>query len=176
MIDAGSSPHTRGAPDRYRWKIPTKRIIPAYAGSTACRRFVCRGGRDHPRIRGEHNRRARCVPGPSGSSPHTRGARRRVRVCRCRIRIIPAYAGSTRHVGPHRLAVQDHPRIRGEHVEEQANAFAGEGSSPHTRGAPAALLDPARRRRIIPAYAGSTRRHWRCWPACSDHPRIRGEH
>ena len=50
------------------------------------------------------------------------------------------------------------------------------GSSPHTRGAPAAASTGISNQRIIPAYAGSTSpaavsclRSW-------DHPRIRGEH
>ena len=51
-----------------------------------------------------------------------------------------------------------------------------QGSSPHTRGAPAPPRNHQLLARIIPAYAGST------WPKCSsfptipDHPRIRGEH
>ena len=32
----GSSPHTRGALDRYGVTCPIARIIPAYAGSTVC--------------------------------------------------------------------------------------------------------------------------------------------
>ena len=93
----------------------------------------------------------------SGSSPHTRGARRRRRFCPSTCR--------------------DHPRIRGEHPCSSSRpafrlgiipACAGStrlpcqsiarawGSSPHTRGAP-------------------------CQPPCAprdagDHPRIRGEH
>ena len=53
---------------------------------------------------------------------------------------------------------------------------ADEGSSPHTRGAPASLSDDDALKGIIPAYAGST-----CSAGCQrkrqrDHPRIRGEH
>ena len=52
----------------------------------------------------------------------------------------------------------------------------GWGSSPHTRGArPEDRRSPCRRR-IIPAYAGSTPDR-RCARGCpGDHPRIRGEH
>ena len=56
------------------------------------------------------------------------------------------------------------------------DAAAVEGSSPHTRGAPISVWLASDDARIIPAYAGSTRRiPWtgRQWP---DHPRIRGEH
>ena len=50
----GSSPHTRGAPDRAGLCETGGRIIPAYAGSTTGRRDDSRGDQDHPRIRGEH--------------------------------------------------------------------------------------------------------------------------
>ena len=50
------------------------------------------------------------------------------------------------------------------------------GSSPHTRGAPPQNHAGRRRRRIIPAYAGSTRTVSPTCPKPADHPRIRGEH
>ena len=154
----GSSPHTRGA-----------RACPRHC---RCRRW------DHPRIRGEHAHvvdvlvadlgiipaYAGSTPMPSpfaslptGSSPHTRGARH----------------GTRSRLRPRR----DHPRIRGEHPYPSHHrdchggiipAYAGstlrlresvllsEGSSPHTRGAP-----------TIPPWTPSRSR---------DHPRIRGEH
>ena len=133
----GSSPHTRGAPRA------------TGAGQ--------RRGRDHPRIRGEHQvvhaQRAEArgiIPAYAGStmsaslsstsypgsSPHTRGA--------------PV------SVPPRARASRDHPRIRGEHgclvgglgcLLGIIPAYAGStfcrpsnellmmGSSPHTRGA-----------------------------------------
>ena len=70
----------------------------------------------------------------------------------------------------------DHPRIRGEHSRPVLIELVPWGSSPHTRGALCRDARLRNRRRIIPAYAGSTislrtSRAWR-W----DHPRIRGEH
>ena len=53
---------------------------------------------DHPRIRGEHVIPSRNVNGVTGSSPHTRGARQLAGDGDQIPRIIPAYAGSTRHV------------------------------------------------------------------------------
>ena len=50
------------------------------------------------------------------------------------------------------------------------------GSSPHTRGAPAVEAGWDSAERIIPAYAGSTRRSRRRVGRPADHPRIRGEH
>ena len=154
----GSSPHTRGAPP-----YPSLSTVSPV---------------DHPRIRGEHGderrptRRAGGIipayagsttpstsapPSASGSSPHTRGA-----------------------LGEHferADKVEDHPRIRGEHLALAAlfpqagriipayagstpaafaSATAASGSSPHTRGAPT---------------------DWTPAPEdTEDHPRIRGEH
>ena len=113
--------------------------------------------RDHPRIRGEHQRQrvhGECDRGiipayagsttclrvraflSSGSSPHTRGA----------------LNGDAVALG----RAVDHPRIRGEHDDRFQALEVLAGSSPHTRGAPAASSTGA-----------STSR---------DHPRIRGEH
>ena len=50
------------------------------------------------------------------------------------------------------------------------------GSSPHTRGARRHRRQIPRPRRIIPAYAGSTRRASSRRTTTGDHPRIRGEH
>ena len=91
-----------------------------------------------------------------GSSPHTRGAPFRRLAALARVR--------------------DHPRIRGEHWTPPDGALPFAGSSPHTRGARSP--GGARRicRRIIPAYAGSTRRAICGMHSRRDHPRIRGEH
>ena len=95
MIDAGSSPHTRGALSRGGGLAGRCRIIPAYAGSTRAGRPRARRSRDHPRIRGEHGRVVFLAADVVGSSPHTRGARTRCCEARGLKRIIPAYAGST---------------------------------------------------------------------------------
>ena len=213
----GSSPHTRGAPERAggppaaqriipayagstgrgprtphtckdhprirgehqlagQQVVPGVWIIPAYAGSTRLRGIPISSLRDHPRIRGEHSQARFSGPEVVGSSPHTRGAPRRQPPRRAPRRIIPAYAGSTMvrvwGVG----AGWDHPRIRGEHQTRQWQNGRTLGSSPHTRGALEWPELDQTRRRIIPAYAGST---GVCpWPRkpTRDHPRIRGEH
>ena len=113
--EAGSSPHTRGAPRAGICMRLSIRIIPAYAGSTCRHQSTNATEADHPRIRGEH---------ASYSPPRN-----------STIRIIPAYAGSTD--GPHTTSNPqwDHPRIRGEHVGEDNPRDYPRGSSPHTRGA-----------------------------------------
>ena len=152
----GSSPHTRGARSTPTDPASETGIIPAYAGST--RLWSMR------------------PTGRAGSSPHTRGARQAILHVSSLARIIPAYAGST----PIRLRPsgcrRDHPRIRGEHIDRWDDRVQALGSSPHTRGARVSDLRYGRRRRIIPAYAGSTFLGGRRIVRLGDHPRIRGEH
>ena len=52
----GSSPHARGALERNVLSPMRQRIIPACAGSTRMCRETLALRRDHPRMRGEHNR------------------------------------------------------------------------------------------------------------------------
>ena len=175
-LAAGSSPHTRGARPVDGHVAAANGIIPAYAGSTHLGASMCTSARDHPRIRGEHDRRVEALEDVGGSSPHTRGARSRVRPCLPAPRIIPAYAGSTRLPARRRRRRRDHPRIRGEHRQHRGRPEGGRGSSPHTRGARKSTGRPTPNGRIIPAYAGSTP-HGMIWIAwIPDHPRIRGEH
>ena len=118
----GSSPHTRGALMEILSSYPGGRIIPAYAGSTTDKTEALGLSQDHPRIRGEHRlKRARGLV-HEGSSPHTRGAPMSLFSFIGVIRIIPAYAGSTRYHCRTRRGPADHPRIRGEHVTKAARA------------------------------------------------------
>ena len=173
---AGSSPHTRGALLAAWCHNGIRGIIPAYAGST-CKPLSCTlAPRDHPRIRGEHCEEVAKDCGAAGSSPHTRGALLSEHDIAYYTGIIPAYVGSTRQARTPAARRRDHPRIRGEHSTTSRLISANSGSSPHTRGAPAARISAARASGIIPAYAGSTRRHNTPERIGRDHPRIRGEH
>ena len=154
--DKGSSPHTRGAPDRLRDGAGGGGIIPAYAGSTGCSAGRRTGRWDHPRIRGEHGTVPPAVALRVGSSPHTRGAHGRGVDPAVRQRIIPAYAGSTF------CAIL---KLR-----------SPIGSSPHTRGALPPPIQGGGSDGIIPAYAGSTSAVSSGCGTMRDHPRIRGEH
>ena len=93
-----------------------------------------------------------------GSSPHTRGARTCMADTPEEDGIIPAYAGSTGTLRLLYIQSRDHPRIRGEHVFREVRLRLQSGSSPHTRGALQDPTEPSQENRIIPAYAGSTRR------------------
>ena len=131
---------------------------------------------DHPRIRGEHQCAGIRLGERSGSSPHTRGAPRRVHGVAVGPGIIPAYAGSTPRCTKGRSSKRDHPRIRGEHIKGLWDGIKSGGSSPHTRGARPRILGFLFRKRIIPAYAGSTPTGPSSKSPARDHPRIRGEH
>ena len=175
-MGAGSSPHTRGALEQAgsgRWHA---RIIPAYAGSTQSPRTTRVRAGDHPRIRGEHPHSPATTSNTEGSSPHTRGAPRKMMMSGSTTRIIPAYAGSTTSLLTEVVLAADHPRIRGEHGNCLVRGCACRGSSPHTRGALARLCRVLEIEGIIPAYAGSTRGGTQACRSTPDHPRIRGEH
>ena len=175
-ISRGSSPHTRGAQrESPLWRL-SPWIIPAYAGSTPFARSCPRSAGDHPRIRGEHSPSLNFAHRSRGSSPHTRGAQGVGLRPRGGLRIIPAYAGSTRAGHPPSSLGRDHPRIRGEHIVAWMAKHEGDGSSPHTRGAQAADSKLLHSNGIIPAYAGSTPGDTRSSAREPDHPRIRGEH
>ena len=171
------SPHTRGAHQSPTKCKRTRRIIPAYAGSTHQTARPPAGSTDHPRIRGEHGWPRHHIQPHPGSSPHTRGAPARNRPDPTGCGIIPAYAGSTGFRGCRPTRARDHPRIRGEHFMNVRNAAPSPGSSPHTRGAHERHVVIYECGRIIPAYAGSTQRapdlHG---PGPGSSPHTRGAH
>ena len=176
VVADGSSPHTRGAREHPARVQGACGIIPAYAGSTDCCRLEAAPTADHPRIRGEHRRWSRTRISHPGSSPHTRGAQTSEIRSGSACRIIPAYAGSTPSRSSAHTPSSDHPRIRGEHLILVPHGYLPRGSSPHTRGAPILVHIPSATPRIIPAYAGSTRKTPSTPCLQRDHPRIRGEH
>ncbi len=172
----GSPPHARGARSGSRPGGRPRGITPACAGSTGISLALSSSRVDHPRMRGEHARNHRPPVRTRGSPPHARGARQTGRDARELRRITPACAGSTISVPAHRLAGEDHPRMRGEHAKILAVPDELSGSPPHARGAHwwAARVD--RRQRITPACAGSTRPGSIANQWSGDHPRMRGEH
>ena len=172
----GSSPLTRGAPQR---SYPARRfrgLIPAHAGSTISVVKLCQFAGAHPRSRGEHFLDLFLIPCPAGSSPLTRGA---LASCTCSsgvVGLIPAHAGSTTAPSPRLHSPRAHPRSRGEHDAPPATGGGDWGSSPLTRGARLECCTLTRGPGLIPAHAGSTLvRPWTRW-ARSAHPRSRGEH
>ena len=153
----GSSPHARGA---LSGKCSSRRrvgIIPACAGSTT---LICsrKGGiQNHPRMRGEHQHRRAALSAAEGSSPHARGALGDGREDANERGIIPACAGSTLSFALRPMTIRDHPRMRGEHLEDGMEIKQVQGSSPHARGALNHKNTAVVCGGIIPACAGSTR-------------------
>ena len=131
-------------------------ITPAYAGSTDSFHVFKFKTRDHPRIRGKHQKTEVSHPFQMGSPPHTREAHMVNNQRHCGNRITPAYAGSTEYSGVHLGVSEDHPRIRGKHLIIACQLHSSMGSPPHTREALPAASAKAASVRITPAYAGST--------------------
>ena len=131
-----SSPLTRGKP----WgRVPhhcPRRLIPAHAGKTCSGRRKQPRTRAHPRSRGENHPSHQAAASRMGSSPPTRGKRRRPHPPPLRCRLIPAHAGKTMGSSPTPLPTAAHPRSHGENAIDRKRAIAVRGSSPLTRGKP----------------------------------------
>ena len=171
----GSSPLTRGKPERRLYRAKRRRLIPAHAGKTTFQTCPLLSSGAHPRSRGENRAGNRNPVMETGSSPLTRGKLYADAVGPTGTRLIPAHAGKTRVLEPHPVGCQAHPRSRGENKMQSRELTTDAGSSPLTRGKLRAAGKPGIRRRLIPAHAGKTRAH-PCGPARKRaHPRSRGE-
>ena len=112
-----------------------------------------------------------------GSSPLTRGARERQRARPGCPGLIPAHAGSTLGVLVLGVRLGAHPRSRGEHHMCTIHRHTPLGSSPLTRGAPAAAGAPSTVIGLIPAHAGSTTKvQDGCFESLGSSPLTRGAH
>ena len=174
--DVGSSPHVRGALLLGATVAELEGIIPACAGSTPCSSSRQMQTGDHPRMCGEHSTTNRLEGTFAGSSPHVRGALRRVRHRGEAPGIIPACAGSTLPESRCSALPWDHPRMCGEHKDRYHRYLPHEGSSPHVRGALYRLDYIGYGIGIIPACAGSTMKRVIAQCESRDHPRMCGEH
>ena len=175
MRTRGSSPLTRGK--RFELEELAKRIglIPAHAGKTTRGSGACSTGTAHPRSRGENSCRGRSLRLAWGSSPLTRGKRRR-RGARERVDgLIPAHAGKTRNASSPPHASPAHPRSRGENAISRVVSFFERGSSPLTRGKPESPGVLSATWRLIPAHAGKTTERGPASVHPWAHPRSRGE-
>ncbi len=173
---SGSSPHARGAPPPQTSTADPTRLIPACAGSTTSPMKHELPRSAHPRMRGEHRVMSSPRPASPGSSPHARGAPHLFDEQLVLEGLIPACAGSTRGAPCGGLRAAAHPRMRGEHLnQDRVPAIVG-GSSPHARGALREDGDGRRGTGLIPACAGSTGLAAGTIPRNRAHPRMRGEH
>ena len=110
----GSSPHARGKVDPADKDCVYLRIIPACAGKRITWTDIEQDRQDHPRMRGEKFPHNCCLRRFLGSSPHARGKGISQSLSEGVIRIIPACAGKSFVELDCTLAIQDHPRMRGE--------------------------------------------------------------
>ena len=132
--DFGSSPRMRGKQVLPLTLGVERRIIPAHAGQTGCRRAgACRIA-DHPRACGANTRGTVSGLKRNGSSPRMRGKPRPMRPHGRRHRIIPAHAGQTCSVTRRRRAGSDHPRACGANARHARSRSSRAGSSPRMRG------------------------------------------
>ena len=111
----------------------------------------------------------------AGSSPLTREKLVDALVTLAVGGLIPAHAGKTLHDPAHRTASTAHPHSRGETGQCGRGPWSAQGSSPLTRGKPAADSVPSARVGLIPAHAGKTSSHVTLRSVTWAHPRSRGE-
>ena len=111
----------------------------------------------------------------AGSSPLTRGKRRRLASPTGGRRLIPAHAGKTGPSHSRRACPGAHPRSRGENKVIGQGYSGAWGSSPLTRGKPLRGLPGAGPQGLIPAHAGKTTIANELLSAAGAHPRSRGE-
>ena len=172
----GSSPRMRGTPHLGRNPARRSRLIPTYAGNTLFYIFPPYSEEAHPHVCGEHSSATITSPLIFGSSPRMRGTRRG----RCGrgvlLRLIPTYAGNTRPGKPCPSPKTAHPHVCGEHERSDRSPNQYGGSSPRMRGTRPYILYTRLKFRLIPTYAGNTRREVVPMPRSAAHPHVCGEH
>ena len=112
----GSSPLTRGKPRTDACARRGGGLIPAHAGKTPWGVYMSVRFGAHPRSRGENASRITRPTPESGSSPLTRGKRRRASRNVRDDRLIPAHAGKTPRPAVTDKTPAAHPRSRGENA------------------------------------------------------------
>ena len=110
-----------------------------------------------------------------GSSPLTRGKRRRPDFRRAPARLIPAHAGKTYERKTGQPITAAHPRSRGENRRRYPDSCRPQGSSPLTRGKRRCRGGNRGHERLIPAHAGKTHARGAVRWCRRAHPRSRGE-
>ena len=151
------------------------RITPAHAGRSIGFVDMFGSPEDHPRTRGEKAGLMRVLTFTIGSPPHTRGEESMSDKEIDNLRITPAHAGRRLRDCSDWVAVQDHPRTRGEKLEISILPVTGLGSPPHTRGEDDRPREKVSANRITPAHAGRSVWRGRLCSCSRDHPRTRGE-
>ena len=173
--EVGSPPHARGRHRRNDDGKPEDRITPACAGKTFCLVEGAIPSWDHPRMRGEDKPGTASAKPVWGSPPHARGRLRHDGRPYAAFRITPACAGKTPAFPRAGHLAADHPRMRGEDIQDNQNEEVQEGSPPHARGRRSWPGVVSGSTGITPACAGKTAQRKTRGTTRSDHPRMRGE-
>ena len=118
----GSSPLSRGIPNRRRPRSVGAGIIPALAGNTPHTWKPPSPPTDHPRSRGEYPDGRTFRLGFKGSSPLSRGIHIGPSLMFGPAGIIPALAGNTCASAVTAVVSRDHPRSRGEYQHQRHQA------------------------------------------------------
>ena len=156
--------------------MPCNGFIPACAGNTLCFLQALPPFPVHPRVCGEHFRELNLRGEYPGSSPRVRGTHRPVILDDEFPRFIPACAGNTGKNAIAPITEPVHPRVCGEHKENDCRPEFVNGSSPRVRGTRNLVCCEHRTSRFIPACAGNTQTRGCQTGPIAVHPRVCGEH
>ena len=171
----GSSPRGRGKPYSQVNVGPSTGLIPAWAGKTGAVVVSQSRNAAHPRVGGENLRAQNRPAYHSGSSPRGRGKPGAPPAQPGGRRLIPAWAGKTRHRCGSQVLAPAHPRVGGENRWTCGACRNVSGSSPRGRGKLAVVGLDSLDERLIPAWAGKTRLQARYASDRRAHPRVGGE-
>ena len=172
---SGSSPRGRGKLLVEHTYTIWARLIPAWAGKTTRLAAHVPLAWAHPRVGGENGREGEPRHCASGSSPRGRGKLAHAMEKDSAPRLIPAWAGKTRASMKRDSTVKAHPRVGGENTPWPSPAWTQPGSSPRGRGKRHRHLRCRLQDRLIPAWAGKTRRCAAATWFATAHPRVGGE-
>ena len=175
LVEAGSSPLTRGKLSQPKLLSATGRLIPTHAGKTLRGSRPPAGSRAHPHSHGENSASMRLKATRQGSSPLTWGKRIPAQAQRAGHGFIPAHAGKTCGGLSVRAWRGAHPRSRGENPGDGGVVGHEGGSSPLTRGKHEAVKVGELLGGFIPAHAGKTTGLPSTVALTRAHPRSRGE-
>ena len=171
----GSSPRGRGKRRRLNGCPANRGLIPAWAGKTVGRRARFPRLWAHPRVGGENLCEHLQITSGAGSSPRGRGKPGAVNWSYRSGRLIPAWAGKTGVGSSVSAGLAAHPRVGGENYRNGSRRRASSGSSPRGRGKLLVGRHAHQRGRLIPAWAGKTKRLPHGPRLEGAHPRVGGE-
>ena len=152
----GSPPLARGTVIALMPCAIRTRITPACAGNRILRENRKRGGKDHPRLRGEQPVKSLFGAQGGGSPPLARGTVYPYGFSPTQHGITPACAGNRFAEAQRRPAHGDHPRLRGEQELWAVELPRHAGSPPLARGTAFLSQRGGGNFRITPACAGNS--------------------